>query len=164
MAELLGERGQQARFADAGFAVDEDELSLARADLAPGILQEADFMVPVHHGNELLAAGRLEPAAAVAFAEDAPCLHMVAESLQLLRAEIVELEQPLGQRARGVVDDDAVGLGHRLQPRGDVRRIADGGDLLGHAAADQFADNDKTGGDADPHLKFHVAGNRQAAH
>ena len=130
MAKLLGKRSQQARFADAGFAIDENELSLARANLAPGILQESDFMIPVHHGNELLAASRLEPAATVAFAEDTPCLHMVAEPLQLLRAEIVELEQPLRQRARGVVDNDAVGLGHRLQPCGDVRRIANGGDFL----------------------------------
>jgi hypothetical protein len=38
------------------------------------------------------------------------------------------LNSPCVSSAR-IVDDDAVGLGHRLQPR-RVRRIANGGDFL----------------------------------
>ncbi len=71
------------------------------------------------------------------------------ETLQVLRAEVAQLEQiadlPTGRGG----DDDRVGLGQRLQPRREVRRLADHRLLLRRAGADQVADDGKPGGDAD---------------
>ena len=58
-------------------------------------------------------------------------------------------EQSLGQLA----DQNAVGLGKRLQPRREVGRFTNDGPLLCRAGADDFADHDKAGGDADPRLQ-----------
>ena len=46
-----------------------------------------------------------------------------------------------------------VRLGKRLQPGGEVRRLADDRVLLRGTLADQIADHDQPGGDADPHAQ-----------
>ena len=51
-----------------------------------------------------------------------------------------------------VGDDDVFGLGQTLQAGGEVRGFADDAALLGRAVADQVADDDEAGSDADPHL------------
>ena len=50
------------------------------------------------------------------------------------------------------------GRGDRLQPCREVRRLADDVALLRLAGADQFADHDQPGGDADAHLMAALAG------
>ena len=47
-------------------------------------------------------------------------------------------------------DENRVGLGERLKPRGEIRRVADDGTLLRGAEADDLADHDQTGRDPDP--------------
>jgi len=55
-------------------------------------------------------------------------------------------------RARG--DDDRVRLGQSLQPGGEVWGFADDGLLLGRAFADQIADDNQPGSNADPRLRL----------
>ena len=45
------------------------------------------------------------------------------------------------------------GCGQRLQPGGEVRRLADDPALLRRARADQIADHDEPAGDAEPHVQ-----------
>ena len=71
-----------------------------------------------------------------------------------LRAEICELEQPADLPARRFGDDERVRRGQRLQPGGEVRRLADDPALLRGALADQIADHGEPGGDAEPHAQI----------
>ena len=61
------------------------------------------------------------------------------------------------KRAAGEVpgrfgDHHGIGGGKRLQPRGKVGRLSDGDALMRLAFADQFADDHRSGGDADAKL------------
>ncbi len=70
--------------------------------------------------------------------------------------EILVVEQPAGQPPRARCDHHRPRLGQRLQPRREVRRLADHRLLLRRALADQIADDDEPGGDPDPHLQPHL--------
>ena len=93
---------------------------------------------------------RLEPARRRADAEDAVGPDRLGEALGLDRAEVGALEQAADEPARAGGDDDAVRLGQPLQPRGQVRGLADDRLLPRGAAAEQVADDDQPGRDADP--------------
>ena len=69
-------------------------------------------------------------------------------------AEIADLEQIADQPARAGSDDDRVRLGQGLQPGGQVWRFADHRLLLRRAFADQIADHDEAGGDADARFEL----------
>ena len=71
-----------------------------------------------------------------------------------LRAEIVEIEQPADLPARRFADDQRIRRGKRLQPGGEVRRLADDPTLLRGTLADQIADHGEPGGDAEPHAQI----------
>ena len=75
------------------------------------------------------------------------------DALEVLRPEVLKLEQIAEQPARALGDDDHVRLGDRLQPRREVRRLADDAALLRLARSDQVADDDQPGRDADPHVQ-----------
>ena len=100
--------------------------------------------------RETLAVQRLEAALGAALALDPPGRERLGEALEALRAEVGQLEQAADQPARRLADDDAARLRQRLQPRRQVRRLADHRLLLRRALADQLADHDQAGRDADP--------------
>jgi hypothetical protein len=64
------------------------------------------------------------------------------------------VEQPAGQSPRAWRDHHGPRLGQRLQPRREVRRLADHRLFLRRALADQIPDDHQPGGDADPHLQW----------
>ena len=72
------------------------------------------------------------------------------EALEPGRPELAQLEHPAEQPARAVGDHDRAGRGRRLQPRGEVRGLADHRLLPRRALADQVADDHEAGRDADP--------------
>ena len=69
---------------------------------------------------------------------------------ELLRPEVFEIEQPADLTACRFADDQRVRRGQSLQPSGEVRRLADDPTLLRRSLADQVADDDEAGSDADP--------------
>ena len=100
--------------------------------------------------RETLAVQRLEAALGATLAFDPPGGERLGEALEPLRAEVGQLEQPADQPPGRLADHHAARRGQRLQPRGQVRRLADHRLLLGRAFADQLADHDQAGRDADP--------------
>ena len=82
----------------------------------------------------------------------------LGKALEALRAEISQLEQPAHQPARRLADHHAARRRERLQPRREVRRLADHRLLLGRALADQLADHHQAGRDADPRRQRLAAG------
>jgi hypothetical protein len=64
-----------------------------------------------------------------------------------------ELEQSAEQILRGFADQNGVRRRQRLEPCGQIGRFTDDRPLLRGTGADDFADNDKAGGDTDPCLQ-----------
>jgi hypothetical protein len=54
----------------------------------------------------------------------------------------LKVEQSAEQTLLRLADENRVGLGERLKPRGEIRRVADNGTLLRGAEADDLADHD----------------------
>ena len=72
------------------------------------------------------------------------------EALERLGAQVAEREQAAQEAARGLGDDDLPGSADRLQPGGEVGRLADHRLFLRGALADQVAHDDQPGRDPDP--------------
>ncbi len=64
----------------------------------------------------------------------------------------IVFEQFTGKTPRHCIDDDRVRRRRRLQARREIGRFADDIALLHFAGAEQLADDDQAGGDADAHL------------
>jgi hypothetical protein len=92
---------------------------------------------------------RLEPAFGYGDALDDEGLDRRGKPLCCLAAEIPQPEQVADQAAGGAGEDDLPGLRKRLQTRREVRGLADHRLLPRRAFADQIADHDKPGGNAD---------------
>ena len=76
-------------------------------------------------------------------------LDRLGEALQRLPAEVAQPEQVADQAAGGAGEDDLPGFRKSLQARREVGGLADHRLLLRRAHADQIADDDKPGGNAD---------------
>ena len=89
------------------------------------------------------------------------CPRRSRDALEFLRAEIDKFEQFAQQFARAFGDDNAVGLGDPLQPRGKVWRAADDFTLLRLSRAQQIADDHDPGCDSHAHMQRRAGGGLQ---
>ena len=74
----------------------------------------------------------------------------MGEALEPGRAELAQLEHLAQEPARAVRDHHGAGRGRLLQPRRQVRGLADHRLLAGRALADEVAHDHEAGRDADP--------------
>ena len=165
----LLERLQQARLADAGLTGQQHDLTLALARLLPAGDELGELRLAADHGQGPAVGprhgygGRVgSPVGSPVGGPDGsggfghgllagrqlPDIDRLGQARQLARALLDQLEHPLDERLRRLVHDDAVGRGQRLQPPGDVRRLADDRPLPVRVVADRGA----AGGQADPGL------------
>jgi len=142
--ELSGE----PRLADAGLAREQHNLAGAGPGLAQTVAQQGALRRPSDEVGEP-AAGRLEAALGHGDALDREGLDRLGEALHHLAAELAQPEQVADQTAGGAGEDDLAGLRKRLQARRKVGGLANDRLLLRRALADQIADDDKPGGNAD---------------
>ena len=149
LPEPLLERREQPRLADPRLAGEEHHPALAAPGLPPAPQQQVDLLLAADQRRQGRGVERLEPARRRADAEDAVRADRRGEALGLDRAQVGALEQVADEPARGLGDHDAAGLGQRLQPGGQVRGLADDRLLPGGPAAEQVADHDQPGRDAD---------------
>jgi hypothetical protein len=98
-----------------------------------------------------------------ALAFDPPGGHRLGEAFEAPSAKIGQLEQAADQPARRLADDYATRFRQRLQPRREVRRVADHRLLPCRTLADQIADHHEPGRDADPCGKSFAPRCRQQA-
>ncbi len=146
--DLGGELSGEPRLADAGLAREQDDLAGAGPGLAQAVAQQGALRRPPDEVGEP-AARRLEPAFRHGDALDREGLDRLGEALRYLPAEIGEPEQVADEAAGGAGEDDLPGFRQSLQARREVGGLADHRLLLRRALADQIADDDKPGGDAD---------------
>ena len=156
--QCRAQRLDGARFADAGLADHGDDLALAAARQTPAVEHQSHFMGAADHRQIAAGAAGGETAFHRRFADHAPDRHGAGKSLQLVRAGGFELEQSTQQILRRLADEDRIGRGERLQPCRKIWRFADDGALLRGAAADDLADHDEAGGDADARLNPRAVG------
>ncbi len=93
---------------------------------------------------------RLEATFGTPLGFDPPDRERRGEALKMLRTEIGEIEQTAHQPAGRLADDHVARSRDRLEPCGEVGRLADHRLLLRCTLADQIADHDEPGRDADP--------------
>ena len=80
------------------------------------------------------------------------------ETGERLEAEILDLEQRTDLPPGAIGNDQGARPGQSLQTGAEVWRLADDVPLLRSAGADQIANDDEAGGDADPHVQRLLCG------
>ena len=75
------------------------------------------------------------------------------DPLDVARSEVLKLEETAEKFSRALGDDHAVGFGDPLQPRREVRRVADDATLLRLAGPEKIADHHDSRRDAHPHVQ-----------
>ena len=146
-------RLREARLADARLARNQHDAALAGLGLLPAPLQQRQLLLAADQ-RRAGRAQRLEAALGPALAQHPRGHDRRGQALDLDRAEILIVEQPAGQPPRARRDHHRARLGQRLQPRREVRRLADDPAFLRFALADEIAHDHQAGGDADPHLQW----------
>ena len=140
---------------------EQHHLALALLGLPPAVEQQAELVLAADQRRQARRLARLEAALRAAAAEHPPGPHGCGEALEAVDAEVGVLEQAAEQAPGGRVDDHAARLGQGLEAGGEVRGLADHRLLLRRTLADQVADHDQPGRDADPGLR--AAGRRTAS-
>ena len=158
-----GELSAEPRLADAGFARDEDDPAGAGPGRAQALAQQGALPRPADEVGEPTPR-RLEPALRCDDAFDREGFDRVGEALYRLGPEVGEPEQVADQAAGGAGEDDLSGFRKSLQACCEVGGLADHRLLLRRAFADQIADHDKPGGNADAHGEPLCSTGLQARH
>ena len=151
-AKTLGERLGKARLADPWLGRDQYDPAVALARLTPAAQQQVEFFLATDEWR-FARAQRLEAAGDAALAEHLPHLSGAGKALKVLPAEIAHLEQAADMPARRVRDDDRIGSGQTLQPSGEIWGLTNDRLLPRRTGAEQVADHDQAGRDAEPHLE-----------
>ena len=148
-------------FADACLAGEQHHLAFTRLCPEPAPKQQFGFFFPP---DEVGQAGRVQGVEAALHGtrpQRSPGPRRPGDALEVRGSEVLQLEEIAEQPSRAVGDDDGTRLGQSLQARREVWRLADDRLLLCSTRADQVADHDKPGGDADPHLQRNAGGGRE---
>ena len=96
---------------------------------------------------------RLKTACGQARSQCRPSVHRTCNSLQVLRPEILEIEQIAEELSRTLGDNRSVRLGESLKLRRDIRRLADDAVLLRASRICHLTDDHEAGGNPDPRLQ-----------
>ena len=88
--------------------------------------------------REALAVQRLETTLGTALTFDPPGRQRLGEALEPARAEVRQLKQATHEPPRRLADNHCAGLGQRLEPRREIRRLADHRLIPGRTLADEI--------------------------
>src|SRR5271166_4830181 len=148
--EMFHELRRQPRFADAGLAREQHDLTFARLRQRPSLRQQFKLLFPPDERRQFSGMERLEAALDQTRPQGSPGPRGPGDALEVLRAEVLQLEEIAEQAPRAFGDDHHVRLGDALKTGREVWRLADDAALLRFARTDQVADDDQPGRDADP--------------
>jgi hypothetical protein len=133
---LFTEALYEARFADAGLADDQHHLTFTLERAIPSIHQRAQFVLaPDERGQATGRSRRVETPARSARLDDPINLDRTLDTLERLRATILDYEQARDQPMRGVGDCDGARFGGGVYARRDIGRIAEDVGFLAGARA-----------------------------
>src|SRR5262249_54133294 len=129
---------------DAGLARQQDDAALALLYLLPAPQQQLELLLAAYHRSEgpSAASQGFEAAFDLALAQHTPGADWPREPLQRHTADVFIVEQRANQPAGRFRDQHAIRLGRGLQPRREIRSIANNAAFLGLARPDQIAHDD----------------------
>jgi hypothetical protein len=157
-------RPDQPGLADAGLADQEHRLTLAGRGLPPALEHEPQLLLAPDHGGHPVRPAGLEAALGPALAGDLEARHEVLEALEPERAEAAQLEHVAQEPARAVRDHHRPRRRRLLQPRREVRGLADHRLLAGRPLAGEVPDHHEAGRHAHPRRERPAGGRRQPGH
>ncbi len=128
--EMLHQRCREPRFADASLARQQYNLAFPRLCPGPTPKQQFAFFVPPDQGGHASCVHRLEAALYRTLPQRRPGPRRADDALEVLRAEVLELEKIAEKPSRAVCDDDHIRRCDPLQARREVRCLADNTALL----------------------------------
>ena len=117
--------------------------------LPPPLEHERQLVVAPDHGRRPARSPSLEAAAGRALAENLEAAHRTSEAFERSRPERAQREHLTQEPARAIRDHHGAGHGRLLQPRREVRRLADHRLLARRALTDEFAHDHEAGRDPD---------------
>src|SRR6266567_3338867 len=147
--DALGESRRKTGLADPRLARDQHDLPFALPSEALALQQEVELVLAVDEIGQTRRADRLEAALGIGYALDRPRCDRLGNTLDLLPAEVTQMEQIAEQAARGGGDDDRPGLGQGLKAGCKVRRLPHDSMLPQRTLAAEVADHPQAGRDAD---------------
>ena len=140
----------QTRLANSGLAGQQDDMPLAVFDLLPLAQEQRDLLVTADQRRQARRLPRLKAPFGLSFTFHPPGGKRFGKAFEALGPEVLEIEQAAQQPVRRLADNHAAGRRERLQSRSEIRRLPHYGFFARRAFADQLADHDQTGGDANP--------------
>src|SRR5262249_13285622 len=143
----------QPRFTDPGLAGKEYHLTFPGLHLCPAPEQQLGFFFTPGEGGESGRVQGLEAALHGTRPKYSPDLCWPGNALKLLCPELLHLEEIAKELSRTLGNDNRVRLGHSLQPRRQVWRLADYAALVCLPCSNQVADYDEPGCNADACLQ-----------
>ena len=149
VCDALGNRCDDAGFADAFLAGDENDLPLALPSLPLACAQKRALFFTIDESGQTRGMRPLETALQGDDALDRPRRDRLGKSLEVVSTEVAQAERIREQPARGAGDDDLSGLRQALQSRGEIRGIADERIVPQRAAAAEIAHDHEAARDAD---------------
>src|SRR5262249_8255539 len=139
----------EPRFADARFAGNQDDLTLAALRPRPAPQQQLGFFLAPDEGSQTARMQGLEAAFDGARPQRHPGPRRLGEALEVPGPEVLQFKEIAQKSTRAVANDDHVRLGNLLQPRREIRRLANDAALLRLPRAEEIADDDQPGRNSD---------------
>src|SRR5262249_60070511 len=100
-------------------------------------------------GGQAGRVQRLEAAFHGTRAQHGPGPCWPGEALKVPGPEVLQFKEVADKSTRGTADDDDIRLGNLLQPRREIRRLANDAALLRQPPADEIADDHPPGRNSD---------------
>ena len=139
--------------ADPRLAGDRDEHPLGGL-VGDAPFEHLEFRAPADHPGRAVGA-RLEARDRLGRSDDTVDPDRTVDPPDLLLTERLDLDVPADEMLGGVTDEHLAGFGQALDPRCDVRCLADDVVALDPFAAAHLGDDDETGVDPDPCVHVH---------
>ncbi len=156
-SEHLLKCGGEARLADAGLTCEQHHAPLAALGLRPSAHKQLDLLLAPDERWESGRVQCLEAALDGARVQHLPRPDRLGKAFELDSPEVAVLEEIADQPARPRPNHDGVRLGQRLQPGGQVGRLADDRLLLRRSGTDEIAHDHEPGVDPDPTLQLGIS-------
>ena len=144
---------EQPRLAHARLAHHADDLPAPATRLFAELLEVVDLFLAAHEARQPARRGHLQAGAQRPDPEHLVDVQRPADAFDLGRAQIAELEIPLGQLAGVLADQDGPGGGEPFQPRGQAGGVADRNVIRMQVVLADGADHDRAAVHADADLQ-----------
>ena len=156
--DLLDQHVGEPRLAHPRFTRDDESTTLAFACPLPEVRKQRRLFAATHESSAVRCPRGCEACFGGCLAQHTPHGDGRGESLERSFAQALVLEAVAKQLIGARADENRIGLGQRLQASGEIWRLAGDRALSGGTRAEQIANDDDAGYDADACLERAAVG------